>query len=90
MKNTYCPFCNTIKNNWRIYNVNKKHQDIFSDLEDDVYQSSLSEVEKQKMLNILSLKQQKINIMITGATGCGKARLLTLCLTWKLQKSVLV
>lgn len=52
----------------------KKHQDIFSDLEDDVYQSSLSEVEKQKMLkNILSLKQQKINIMITGATGCGKS-----------------
>ena len=50
------------------------NRDIFSDLESDVYESSLPEAEKQKMLkNILNLKQQKINIMITGATGCGKS-----------------
>lgn len=47
---------------------------IFKEMEDDVYSSMLPESEKQKIFkNILKLKEQKINIMITGATGCGKS-----------------
>lgn len=49
-------------------------KNIFKEMQDDIYTSSLPEIEKQKMLNnILKLKEQKINIMITGATGCGKS-----------------
>ncbi|MPQ43828.1 GTPase family protein [Clostridium tarantellae] len=48
--------------------------DIFKDMEEDIYKSSLSDKEKHKILkNILKLKEEKINIMITGATGCGKS-----------------
>lgn len=48
--------------------------DIFKEMQEDVYTSRLPEIEKQKILkNILKLKEQKINIMITGATGCGKS-----------------
>ncbi|AKN32586.1 GTP-binding protein [Clostridium carboxidivorans P7] len=47
---------------------------IFKEMEEDIYSSKLPEIEKQKILkNILKLKEQKINIMITGATGCGKS-----------------
>lgn len=47
---------------------------IFDSLERDVQRSSLPESEKSKMLkNILHLREQEINIMITGATGCGKS-----------------
>ena len=49
-------------------------KNIFKEMQDDIYTSSLPEIEKQKILNnILKLKDQKINIMITGATGCGKS-----------------
>lgn len=49
-------------------------EDIFSALERDVKNSSLPEVEKNKMLkNILHLRGLEINIMITGATGSGKS-----------------
>ena len=54
--------------------VDEKRDSIYEDLKQDVYNSDLSEVQKQKMLkNILSLQSQTINIMITGATGCGKS-----------------
>ncbi|MBC2579359.1 GTPase family protein [Clostridium sp. DJ247] len=47
---------------------------IFEEMQEDIYASNLPEFEKQKILkNILKLKEQKINIMITGATGCGKS-----------------
>ncbi len=50
------------------------NNNIFKEMEDDVYSSILPESEKQKIFkNILKLKEQKINIMITGATGCGKS-----------------
>lgn len=50
------------------------NNNIFKEMEDDVYSSELPESEKQKIFkNILKLKEQKINIMITGATGCGKS-----------------
>ena len=48
--------------------------DIFKNLEDDVNQSPLSDEVKSKMYqNIRKLKQEKINLMITGATGSGKS-----------------
>ncbi len=47
---------------------------IFEKMEQDIYKSDISEEEKQKLLkNILNLKEQKINLLITGATGCGKS-----------------
>ena len=47
---------------------------IFKEMEEDIYSSKLPESEKQKIFkNILRLKEQKINIMVTGATGCGKS-----------------
>lgn len=50
-------------------------ENIFDTLTEDVANSSnLPESEKQKMLqNILHLRSQKLNIMITGATGAGKS-----------------
>ena len=53
-------------------NINK--ESIFDDLEKDIQNSSLAEQDKNKMLkNILHLREQEVNIMITGATGCGKS-----------------
>lgn len=47
---------------------------IFTAMEEDVNKSILDEVTKSKLFeNILKLKDQKINLMITGATGCGKS-----------------
>lgn len=49
-------------------------ENIFDDLKHDVQNSGLPEAEVNEMLkNILYLQSQKINIMITGATGCGKS-----------------
>lgn len=50
-------------------------ENIFRDLEMDVNASvDLNEEDKKKLLgNILKLKCQKLNIMITGATGAGKS-----------------
>jgi len=51
---------------------NKKN--IFSDMETDINNANLDEKTKKKLLtNILKLKEQKVNLMITGATGCGKS-----------------
>ena len=48
--------------------------DIFEVMSEDILNSELSEQEKNKMLkNIQSLKNQQINLMITGATGSGKS-----------------
>lgn len=49
-------------------------KDIFDALQNDVMSANLSEKERKQMLkNIMKLKNQKINIMITGPTGCGKS-----------------
>lgn len=48
--------------------------DIYSAMEHDVSDSDLSEEQKKRFFkNILQLKNQEINLMITGATGCGKS-----------------
>ena len=51
-----------------------KTKNIFKDMELDIDNASLDEITKQKLLkNVLHLKNQKVNLMVTGATGCGKS-----------------
>lgn len=48
--------------------------DFFRDMEDDVANANIDEATKKKLFeNILKLKDKKVNLMITGATGCGKS-----------------
>ena len=43
-------------------------------MEHDIMNADINENEKSKLLkNVMRLKDNKINIMITGATGCGKS-----------------
>jgi hypothetical protein len=43
-------------------------------MESDIMKADIPESEKNKLMkNFLQLKEQKINLMITGATGCGKS-----------------
>lgn len=43
-------------------------------LESDIMRADIPDSEKNKLMkNYLKLKEQKINLMITGATGCGKS-----------------
>ena len=43
-------------------------------MQNDIMNANISENDKNKMLkNVMRLKNQKMNIMITGATGCGKS-----------------
>lgn len=49
-------------------------EDIFKVLQSDINNANIDEKTKNTMLrNIAKLKDQKINIMITGSTGCGKS-----------------
>lgn len=49
-------------------------ENIFETMEQDIMNSSMDEAAKNKMLkNIMKLKGKEVNIMITGATGCGKS-----------------
>lgn len=49
-------------------------RNVFQDMENDINSSKLDELTKKKLFkNILRLKEQKVNLMITGATGCGKS-----------------
>lgn len=51
-----------------------KKENIYEDMEENIMKSGLSEKDKGKMLkNIMNLKEKEMNIMITGATGCGKS-----------------
>jgi len=51
-----------------------KRENIFEAMQNDIMSADMSEAEKNKMLkNVMRLKEQKINLMITGATGCGKS-----------------
>lgn len=51
-----------------------KKENIYETMENDVLNANLDEAEKSKLLkNIMRLKEKKVNIMITGATGCGKS-----------------
>ena len=49
-------------------------KNLYETLEQDIITAELSEKEKNKMLkNLMKLKNDKVGIMITGATGCGKS-----------------
>ena len=42
----------------------------FESMESDILNANIPEEEKSKLMkNLLNLKKQKINLMITGATG---------------------
>lgn len=46
----------------------------FIAMEKDIMEADIPDSEKNKLMkNFLQLKEQKINLMITGATGCGKS-----------------
>ena len=51
-----------------------KNKKIMDALAEDIQQAQIPESERQKMMhNLLKLREQKVNLMITGATGCGKS-----------------
>ena len=51
-----------------------KREKIYEAIQNDIMNGNIDEATKNKMLkNLMKLKEQKINIMITGATGCGKS-----------------
>lgn len=50
------------------------NKSIFEKMEQDIDSADLDEATKNKLFeNMLRLKDQKVNLMITGATGCGKS-----------------
>ena len=50
------------------------HKKIMDALAEDIQKAQIPESERQKMMhNLLKLREQKVNLMITGATGCGKS-----------------
>ena len=52
----------------------KNERKFFDSMEYDIMNADISDAEKNKLMkNFLHLKEQKINLMITGATGCGKS-----------------
>lgn len=51
-----------------------KEKKVLDALESDIMNADIPDSEKNKLMkNYLRLKEQKINLMITGATGCGKS-----------------
>ena len=46
----------------------------FETMESDIMNADIPETERNKLMrNLINLKDQKINLLITGATGCGKS-----------------
>lgn len=51
-----------------------RKESIYEAMQNDIMTANISEDDKNKLLkNVMKLKEQKVNIMITGATGCGKS-----------------
>lgn len=51
-----------------------RKENIYDAIQKDIMNAAISEENKNKMLkNVMRLKEQKVNIMVTGATGCGKS-----------------
>lgn len=52
----------------------EKEKKVLEAMEADIMRADIPDSEKNKLMkNFLKLKEQKINLMITGATGCGKS-----------------
>lgn len=68
------------------FTMNKKI-DIFENLANDIIGSDLPEREKTEILkSIANAKEQKLNIMITGATGCGKSSTINALFDYEVAK----
>src|SRR5690606_4387476 len=51
-----------------------KNNNLFKKIEESIDSLNINEPEKSALLEgVLRLKKQKVNLMITGATGCGKS-----------------
>lgn len=51
-----------------------KNNNLFKKIEESIDSLNINESEKSALLEgVLRLKKQKVNLMITGATGCGKS-----------------
>lgn len=51
-----------------------REDSVLETMREDIIAADISEVTKKKLLkNLIRLENEKINIMITGATGCGKS-----------------
>ena len=49
-------------------------KNIFKEIEKNVMRENMDEKTRQKLLgNLLRMKNQRINLMVTGATGVGKS-----------------
>ena len=64
-----------VNGEYRIIDGHRRNAaNIFENMENDIMNADINENEKSKLLkNVMRLKDNKINIMITGATGCGKS-----------------
>lgn len=52
----------------------KDKRAFFDSMNDSIMSADISDEEKSKLQrNLLHLREQKINLMVTGATGCGKS-----------------
>ena len=48
--------------------------DLLKEFENIIMKEKMNENVKEKLLgNLLKLKKEKVNLMVTGATGCGKS-----------------
>lgn len=51
-----------------------RNESIFDAMAQDINSMNISEADKQRMMkNLAAMRSQTMNIMITGATGCGKS-----------------
>ncbi len=64
----------TLKSTTRTKGNQMNKSNIFTDIEDTINAAEINETDKKILFdNLLKLKDQKINLMITGATGSGKS-----------------
>lgn len=55
-------------------NINSREKSIYDLLEEDIMRSDIEDSEKTKKLSrLLKIRGEKVNIMLTGATGSGKS-----------------
>lgn len=65
----------------------EKEKKIFDAMQEDIENANIPDSEKAKLMkNLLHLKEQKINLMITGATGCGKSSTINALFDMKVAK----
>ncbi len=51
-----------------------ENTNVFDLMKEDINNANIPDSEKQKLLsNLFKMQEKKMNIMITGATGCGKS-----------------